>query len=320
MDAREGGQSPVPNGPESVPGAPASAVPGALEPAAPDALDAATPGATEPAEAISAEPAVASPSPPAVTSPAEPAAPSPGDPEAQSPAELAPENPGALIFDLDGTLVDTVELRIEAWLRTFAEIGFPAERSHVAGLIGADGKRLALEVAAVADRRLSDERAEAVDRRAGEIFSELNTAPRPLPGVVALLRALEGAGLPWSIATSSRPDQVRASVAALNLATSPHVTDGSHVPQAKPAPDLLLAAAEQLGVKTYRCWYVGDATWDMRAARSAAMVGVGIGSGAASLRALEEAGARLSFQEATALHAELVDRGVLPATGEPVAA
>ena len=48
----------------------------------------------------------------------------------------------AVIFDLDGTLVDTVDIRIEAWLRTFAEINFSAERKHVAGLIGADGKRV----------------------------------------------------------------------------------------------------------------------------------------------------------------------------------
>src|SRR5450432_4031886 len=110
--------------------------------------------------------------------PAEPAVPKP------------PDNPGAIIFDLDGTLVDTVAERIEGWMRTFAEIGIKADRSHVAGLIGADGKRLALEVAAVAGRRLSDDRAEAVDRRAGEVFGELATNPRPQPGARELLEAL----------------------------------------------------------------------------------------------------------------------------------
>ncbi len=238
-------------------------------------------------------------------------APAPGADVPESAAKAIP-NPAALIFDLDGTLVDTVELRIEAWMRTFAEIGFPADRNHVARLIGADGRRLAAEVAAVADRRLSDERAEAVDRRSGEIFGELNTHPRPHPGVTALLCALDSAGIPWSIATSSRADQVRVSVAALALPEPPEVTDGSHVALAKPAPDLLLHAAERLNVLAYRCWYVGDATWDMRAAQAATMVGVGIASGTADMPALAAAGARFVFPRIGDLQHELILRGVLP--------
>jgi HAD superfamily hydrolase (TIGR01509 family) len=221
-------------------------------------------------------------------------------------------DPGGMLFDLDGTLVDTVNIRIEAWMRTFAEIGFPAERKHVAGLIGADGKRLAMEVAAIGGRRLSDDRAQAVDRRAGEIFSELNRDPRPLPGVVELLLALDTAGMPWAIATSSRREQVSTSVDALGLPRLPTIVDGSHVAQAKPAPDLLLYAAEQLDLPTSRCWYVGDATWDMRAARAASMVGVGIATGAVTMDALRAAGARLAFPTMRELHFELAARDVVP--------
>jgi HAD superfamily hydrolase (TIGR01509 family) len=229
-----------------------------------------------------------------------------------SPAPAPVPDPGGMLFDLDGTLVDTVNIRIEAWLRTFAEIGFPAERKHVAGLIGADGKRLAMEVAAIGGRRLSEDRAQAVDRRAGEIFSELNGDPRPLPGVVELLRALDAAGVPWAIATSSRREQVATSVEALDLPRPPTIVDGSHVAQAKPAPDLLLYAAEQLDLPTSRCWYVGDATWDMRAARAASMVGVGIATGAVTMDALRAAGARLAFPTMRELHVELGARDVVP--------
>lgn len=238
------------------------------------------------------------------------------EPEAQeTPAEPArpklPDNPGALIFDLDGTLVDTVNQRIEGWMRTFAEIGIKAERPHVAGLIGADGKRLALEVAAIAERRLSDDRAEAVDRRAGEIFGELAADPRPLPGATELLEALDEAGVAWSIATSSRPEQARPSLHALGLAHEPRFTDGSHVKQAKPAPDLLLLAADQLEVPAHRCWYVGDATWDMRAARSAGMTGIGVPTGAVPLEALVSAGAQLAYRSLFELYDELTARGVV---------
>jgi HAD superfamily hydrolase (TIGR01509 family) len=221
-------------------------------------------------------------------------------------------DPGALLFDLDGTLVDTVETRIEAWMRTFAEVGIPADRGHVAGLIGADGKRLALEVAAVADRRLGDDRAEAVDRRAGEIYGELNTDPQPLPGAVELLASLERSELPWAIATSSRAEQVATSVATLGLRDDPRIIDGSHVAQAKPAPDLLLRSAEQLGIAAHRCWYVGDAVWDMLAARSAQMTGIGVTTGAVGAHQLATSGARTVVASLAELHAELGRRGLTP--------
>ena len=90
------------------------------------------------------------------------------------------------------------------------------------------------------------------------------------------------------------------------------IVDGSHVAQAKPAPDLLLYAAEQLDLPTSRCWYVGDATWDMRAARAASMVGVGIATGAVTMDALRAAGARLAFPTMRELHLELAARDVVP--------
>lgn len=224
----------------------------------------------------------------------------------------APGNPGALIFDLDGTLVDTVQLRIVAWMSTFEEIGIKTDRSHVAGLIGADGKRMAMEVAAIAGRKLSEDRAEAVDRRAGEMFGELAANPVPLPGAQELLAALDQAAIPWSIATSSRPEQALPSVRALGLVHEPRLTDGSHVKQAKPAPDLLLLAAEQLEIPTHRCWYVGDATWDMRAAQSAGMTRVGVPTGAVTLEVLISAGAQLAYRSLSELHDELIARSMLP--------
>jgi beta-phosphoglucomutase-like phosphatase (HAD superfamily) len=199
------------------------------------------------------------------------------------------EPPAAVIFDLDGTLVDTVETRIAAWLSVFDEWQLPASRELVAPLIGADGKRLAREVATRAGKMLDDAQAEAIDRRSGEIYETLNTNPRPLPGGKALIPALEERRIPWAIATSSRRDQVATSIAALGLPREPRIADGSAVEHAKPAPDLLLLAARQLGVDPERCWYVGDSTADMAAAVAAGMVPFGVteGSvvGAATLRA-----------------------------------
>lgn len=200
--------------------------------------------------------------------------------------------PAAVLFDLDGTLVDTVETRIDAWLEALEAAGLPTTRDRLAPLIGVDGKRLAREIAAVAGQPIDDDRAEHIDRDSGERYERLNTSPTPLPGVRAAIDAIEDRGIAWSIATSSRRDQVATSVGALGLDEEPRIIDASHVEHAKPEPDLLLRGAEQLGVDPGRCWYVGDSTWDMAAAVAAGMIPIGVAAGAAvDATALRGAGA-----------------------------
>ena len=196
--------------------------------------------------------------------------------------------PEAVLFDLDGTLVDTVETRIAAWLEALEEAWLPTTRERLAPLIGVDGKRLAREIGALAGVALDEERAEAVDKRSGEIYERLNRSPAPLPGVRELVAAIERRGLPWAIATSSRKDQVGTSVAALGLESEPRIVDASHVEHAKPEPDLLLLAAKEVGVEPARCWYIGDSTWDMVAAVAAGMIPIGVTAGAA----VDDAGLR----------------------------
>lgn len=200
--------------------------------------------------------------------------------------------PAAVLFDLDGTLVDTVETRITAWVGTLGEAGLPVTRERIAPLIGLDGKRLAREVAALAGKPIDEHRAEEIDKRCGERYEELNRSPRALPGVRRLVDALHVHGIVWAIATSSRKAQVATSIAALDLPAEPTVVDASHVKHAKPEPDLLLLAAKEVGVEPGRCWYVGDSTWDMVAAVAAGMIAVGVTAGAAvDAAALRGAGA-----------------------------
>ena len=210
--------------------------------------------------------------------------------------------PAAVIFDLDGTLVDTVPTRIAAWSQAVDERGIPATAAQIGPLIGSDGRMLARRVATDAGARLDEESVDALDRRHGEIFSQLNVDPQPLPGVAAALAALDARGITWAIATSSGRDQVQASVAALDLDHAPAIVDGSHVAHAKPAPDLLLLAARELGVPPAACWYVGDSTWDMEAAAAAGMLPIAIMAGAAVEReTLVAAGARAVLETADEL-------------------
>ncbi len=205
-----------------------------------------------------------------------------------------PRRPDAILFDLDGTLVDTVPARIAAWAAVLHESDIPVTRAQLAPMIGIDGRRLAREAAEAAGRHLTDAEAEAIDRRSGELFDDRNRDPRPLPGARELLRSLDERGLAWVIATSSRREQVASSVRALGLGHEPRIVDGSNVEHAKPAPDLLLLGAQELGVAPEACWYVGDSTWDMRAAQAAGMVPIGILAGAAvDEAALAAAGASI---------------------------
>ena len=209
--------------------------------------------------------------------------------------------PDAWIFDLDGTLVDTVETRIVAWLRTFEEQRIPANRALVAKLIGSDGRRLARVVAEAAGQTLGSDREEEIDRRSGEIYSALNIDPKALPGALELLKTLDEHQRRWAIATSSRREQVDASVNALTLLSRPTIIDGSNVEHAKPAPDLLLFAAREVGVEPSHSCYVGDSIWDMQAAAAAGMPAIGVVSGSATAVELAEAGALFTVETLTEL-------------------
>lgn len=220
-----------------------------------------------------------------------------------SPVVTAPE---AIVLDLDGTLVDTVETRIRAWLAVFEEFGIAASRAQVAPLIGIDGRRLARDVATTAGHDLPAGADEEIDRRCGEIYQGMNRNPAPLPGARDMLLWLDEQGLPWAIATSSRREQVGNSVAALNLPRQPTIVDGTDVERAKPAPDLLLAALRELGRDPADCWCIGDSTWDMQAATAAGMRPIGVTAGAAvSGDVLRAAGAALVAKSLTELLAEL---------------
>jgi phosphoglycolate phosphatase len=142
---------------------------------------------------------------------------------------------------------------------------------------------------------------EEIDQRAGDVYSELNTNPQVLPGVRDLLQALDERRMMWAIATSSRREQVDVSVQALALSHRPIIIDGSGVKHAKPAPDLLLVAARELGVEPSRSYCVGDSIWDMQAAAAAGMRAIGVTTGSATARELEEAGANFTVKDLTEL-------------------
>ena len=218
--------------------------------------------------------------------------------------------PQALIFDLDGTLVDTVYAHVFAWQRALAEEGMPIDGWRIHRRIGMSGGLFTRAVAREVGRELSAEEVEALQGRHGQIFHELLPERRPLPGAVGLLEDLRRRRVVHGIATSGRRPEIDKSLAALGVTGDTVVIDRGDVARAKPEPDLFLACAAALGVEPDECYVVGDAVWDLLAARRARMLSIGLLSGGYGADELLAAGAFRVYGDAAELHASLDELGI----------
>ena len=217
--------------------------------------------------------------------------------------------PQALIFDLDGTLVDTVYAHVFAWQIALAEEGMPISGWRIHRRIGMSGGLFARGVAREVGRDLSPEETEAIQVRHGVIFRELLPDRRPLPGARELLAHLRDEGVVHGIATSGRRPEIDRSLEALDVGPETVVVDRGDVARAKPAPDLFLACAERLGVDPTECYVVGDAVWDVLAGRRAGMLSVGLRSGGYGADELLEAGAYRVYDDTAELYRSLDELG-----------
>jgi HAD superfamily hydrolase (TIGR01549 family) len=218
----------------------------------------------------------------------------------------------ALIFDLDGTLVDTVYAHVFAWQRALAEAGMPIDGWRVHRKVGMSGGLFTRAVAREIGHALEPQQEQALQQRHGEIFRELLPEPRPLPGAVALLQRLRSLGVPFGIATSGRRPQIDRSLELLLIPPETVVVERGDVLRAKPEPDLFLACQERMGVHVRDCFVIGDAVWDLLAARRAGMLSVGVLSGGYGEEELIRAGAFRVYRDAAELDDSLDELGVLP--------
>ncbi len=217
----------------------------------------------------------------------------------------------SLIFDLDGTLVDTVYAHVFAWQRALAGAGMPIDGWRIHRRIGMSGGLFARAVAREVGRPLSAEETEEIQTRHGVIFRELLPERRPLPGAVELLAELRAMDIVHGIATSGRRPEIDRSLEALGVGPETVVVARGDVLRAKPEPDLFLRCAERLGAGPTDCYVVGDAVWDLLAARRAGMLSVGLLSGGYGEDELTRAGAFRVYRDAAELHDSLDELGVL---------
>jgi len=159
---------------------------------------------------------------------------------------------------------------------------------------------------------ITPEEARTLQDRHGAIFRQLLPVRRPLPGAVALLRRLREMKIPHGIATSGRRPEIDESLVALEIPDTTVVIERGDVARAKPEPDLFLACQSRLSVAIEECYVVGDAVWDLLAARRARMFSVGVLTGGYGEDELSRAGAYRVYRDAADLDASLDELGVLP--------
>jgi HAD superfamily hydrolase (TIGR01509 family) len=218
----------------------------------------------------------------------------------------------ALIFDLDGTLVDTVYAHVFAWQRALLERGLSIDGWRIHRRIGMSGGLFTRAVARELGRDLTDDEIEDVQIAHGKLFRELLPAAdrRPLPGAVDLLAELRERGLTHGIATSGRRPEIDASLEALGIPADTVVVERGDVARAKPEPDLFVECARRLGAEPADCYVVGDAVWDLLAARRAGMLSIGLLTGGYGENELERAGAYRVYRDAAELRISLDELGV----------
>ena len=220
------------------------------------------------------------------------------------------ESRQAFLFDLDGTLVDSVYQHVLAWREALEAGGMHLAVWRIHRQIGMSGGLFINALLRETGHSVSKEEAERMQEIHGEAFRRYAPQVRPLPGAEELLAYLTKAGVPWAIATSGRIESASLSLRLLGIGDDVPIVTRDLVRHAKPDPDLFLAAAEKLGVDITNSVVIGDSIWDLLAARRARALGVGLLSGGYGREELERAGAYRVYNDPADLLRHLDEVGV----------
>lgn len=216
----------------------------------------------------------------------------------------------AFIFDLDGTLVDSVYQHVLAWREALEKTGIELAVWRIHRRIGMSGGLLVNALLRETGHRVTAEEARQVQQIHEQAYARLIPQVRPLPGARELLTYLSKARVPFAIATSGRLESARPTLEIVGVGPDVPVVTRDQVSHAKPDPDLFVAAADRLGVEVGESVVVGDSVWDLLAARRARALGVGLLSGGYGQAELEQAGAYRVYQDPADLLKHLDEVGV----------
>jgi len=204
----------------------------------------------------------------------------------------------SFLFDLDGTLVDSVYQHVLALKEALDSEGIPLSVWRIHRKIGMSGGLFTHQLLRETKVAITEDRIERLRRGHARAYQKFAKEIRPLPGARQLLDTLTEAEIPWAIATSGRMETAAQNLHALGVDPKQAVViTRDDVKYAKPDPDLFLAAADRLGAPITTAVVVGDSIWDMLAARRCQALGVGLLSGGYGLDELERAGAYRVYED-----------------------
>ncbi len=185
----------------------------------------------------------------------------------------------AFLFDLDGTLIDSVYQHVVAWREALAGVGINLSVWKIHRRIGMSGGLFVTALARELETNLDPDTLAALPKLHEEAFLGHYDTVQPLPGARELLATLSEHDVPWAIATSGVSRYAHLARDMLELPADTVFITRDQVRYAKPDPDLFLTAAEHLGVDIRDSYVVGDSVWDLLAARRARALGIGVLSG-----------------------------------------
>ena len=221
-----------------------------------------------------------------------------------------PERNQAFLFDLDGTLVDSVYQHVLAWQDALRKSGIELSVWRIHRKIGMSGGLFANALLREIGREVTIEDADRLRKLHADAYAERAGDVRPLPGAHELLAYLSELEVPWAIATSGHRESAGPTLELLEVPPSVPVITRDLVERAKPDPDLFLAAAEALGMAITDSIVVGDSVWDLLAARRVNALAIGLLSGGYGTDELERAGAYRVYEDPADLLRHLDEVGV----------
>ncbi|MEL4317567.1 HAD family hydrolase [Leifsonia sp. YIM 134122] len=209
--------------------------------------------------------------------------------------------PVAVLFDIDGTLVDSNYLHVEAWQHAFRDMGVEVDAWRIHRSIGQDGDQL---IESLVGERDGGWTAKATELNS-TYYTELAPRLRTFDGVGGLLHTLSERGVIIVLATSAPQEELDLLLPVIDADDAIHATtNADDVDTAKPEPDIVRVALSRAGVDADHAIFVGDSAWDMKAAVRAGVTPYGVLSGGISGDLLTDAGARAVFDDP----ADLLDR------------
>ncbi|MFG1612934.1 HAD family hydrolase [Nonomuraea wenchangensis] len=216
----------------------------------------------------------------------------------------------AFLFDLDGTLIDSVYQHVIAWRQALSGMGIDLSVWRIHRRIGMSGGLFVSALLRETGLKLSREQIDLLQVAHMEAYERQADSVRPLPGAPELLAELTSRGVPWAIATSGYARTARLALGLLGLAEDTPMVTRDLVRRAKPDPDLFLAGAALVDVDPAHAMVVGDSVWDLLAARRAGALGIGLLSGGYGRDELERTGAFRVYADPADMLERLDELGV----------